>query len=85
MIYCTRLSKRSCYNLILKFSEDGRKGKSDLNVAFEAKHARGRDPLEAVLKINVKMLFSNHTVQPEAYKKIAKKITLVKESIEYEL
>jgi len=54
-------------------------------VAFEAKHARGRDPLEAVLKINVKMLFSNHTVQPEAYKKIAKKITLVKESIEYEL
>lgn len=48
-------------------------------------HARGRDLLSAVSEIGAKMLFPVHTEHPDAYAKVAKKMTLVKEGTEYSL
>ena len=48
-------------------------------------HARGKDLLDAVSEINPKSLYPIHTEHPEAYKKVAKDLTLVKESVTYNL
>jgi len=48
-------------------------------------HAQGKELLEAVSEIDAKMLFPVHTEHPDAYKKIAKSMTLVEEGIKYDL
>jgi len=48
-------------------------------------HARGQDLLDAVTKINAKMLFPVHTEHPEAYRKVSKNMTLVEEGVKYDL
>ncbi len=48
-------------------------------------HARGRDLLSAVSEIGSKMLFPVHTEHPDAYRKIAKGITIVEEGVKYDL
>ncbi|WP_010190732.1 MBL fold metallo-hydrolase [Candidatus Nitrosarchaeum limnium] len=48
-------------------------------------HARGGDLLTAVSEIDAKMLFPVHTEHPDAYKKIAKGITIVEEGVKYDL
>jgi len=46
-------------------------------------HARGRDMLEAVKKINAKILYPIHTVHPEVYKSVSNNLVLVKEGLKY--
>ena len=48
-------------------------------------HARGQDLLDVVKEIDAKMLYPIHTEHAELYKKITSKITLVKESVKYQL
>lgn len=40
---------------------------------------------ESVKGIDAKMLFPVHTVHPEAYRKVAKEMTLVEEGIKYDI
>jgi len=48
-------------------------------------HARGQDLLEIVSEIGAKTLYPIHTEHPEAYKKVSKSMTLVKEGKKYDL
>lgn len=48
-------------------------------------HARGRDLLEAVSKIDSKTLFPVHTEHPDAYRKVAKNTVITEEGIKYKI
>jgi len=48
-------------------------------------HAKGEDLLAMVKDIDAKMLFPIHTEEPQAYKKITDKITIVEEGKKYKL
>ena len=48
-------------------------------------HSKGQYLLDAVKGIDAKMLFPVHTVHPEAYRKVAKEMTLVEEGIKYDI
>ena len=48
-------------------------------------HARGRDLLDAVSKINAKTLFPIHTEHPEAYQTVSKNMILIEEGKKYQL
>ena len=48
-------------------------------------HAKGEDLLAMVKDIDAKMLYPIHTEEPQAYKKITDKITIVEEGKKYQL
>jgi len=48
-------------------------------------HSKGQDLLDIVPTVDAKMLFPVHTVHPEAYRKVSKKMTIVEEGIKYEI
>ena len=48
-------------------------------------HSKGKDLLEIVKSIDSDMLFPIHTENPDSYKKITDKITIVQESKKYEI
>ena len=48
-------------------------------------HSKGKDLLDVVKTIDAQMLYPIHTEHPEAYKAVTKKITLVKEGMQYDL
>ena len=48
-------------------------------------HSKGQDLLDIVPKVDAKMLFPVHTVHPEAYQKVSKKMTIVEEGKKYKI
>lgn len=48
-------------------------------------HARGRDILEVVQKINAKTVYPIHTEYPDSFKPVAKNLVLIQENTKYDL
>ena len=48
-------------------------------------HSKGQDLLDIVKEIDSDMLFPIHTENPESYKKVTEKLTIVQEAKKYEL
>jgi len=48
-------------------------------------HSKGKYLLDVVKTVDAKMLYPIHTEHPEAYKKVAKNMTVVKEGIKYKI
>ena len=48
-------------------------------------HSKGQDLLDIVPIVDAKMLFPVHTVHPEAYRKVSKNMTIIKEGTKYTL
>jgi len=47
-------------------------------------HARGKDMLEAVKRINAKTLYPIHTIHPEVYESVSNNLVLVQEGFKYD-